>query len=516
MHESFRPTYCKRSWHVRFIVIFMLLDFDAFAQSPANSPLVSRFTDITVESGIAAIVADKYAASPKWWLSGLHLVDLDSDGDLDLFLSAHGGGGAVAALNDGKGNFTFAQGNWPTTEIHLAADIDEDGKADLSMTFQDGGGKWWLNRSQPGRLDFQPTNMERGTNTARRQSLIDLNRDGKADWLRGAPRAIIFEFGDAPGHFVNDSGSLPTGNKGRSECLCLPCDSDGDGFIDLLVEYGHYDNALGHSRVFRNDGKMNFSDVTTEIGLPETAVAIKGAGDVNRDGTPDLFVLENRKPELYLNNGRGKFTKRDGTFAEMPGASKPTYASWGLAVVTDFDNDGNADIIWNGKHFLWLFQGDGTGGFQYMNKQWGIKDLSASSVDDGLCFGDIDGDGDLDIVGYTAMGDRRLFGIYRNDLPRQNWLRVRPVGLPGNKSAGGAKIRVYDPGTSRLVTHEQVAIHDSQAAASYYAFAETERHFGLGKLDAVDVSVEFYPSGTKVERKNVAANAVISIREAGR
>src|SRR5262249_31742114 len=75
------------------------------------------FTDITRESGLAAIVADKYTASPKWWLSGLHLVDLDGDGHLDLFLSAHGGGGAVAALGDGKGRFTLAPGSYPTTEI---------------------------------------------------------------------------------------------------------------------------------------------------------------------------------------------------------------------------------------------------------------------------------------------------------------------------------------------------------------------------------------------------------------
>jgi hypothetical protein len=152
--------------------------------------------------------------------------------------------------------------------------------------------------------------------------------------------------------------------------------------------------------------------------------------------------------------------------------------------------------------------------FKYVNKEWGIKDLSASSIDDGLCFGDIDGDGALDIIGYTALGDRRLFAVYRNDLPKQNWLRVRPIGLPGNKAAAGAKIRLYAAGTGKLLAYEQVVIHDSQAAPSYYGLAETERHFGLGRDATVDVSVEFYPSGNKVERKNVKANTVVSIREA--
>src|SRR5437588_7530910 len=86
------------------------------------------FTDITKESGVADLVAQKYDQNPKWWLSGLHLVDLDGDGKLDLFLSAHGGGGALAALNDGKGCFSLAPGSYPSTEIHLAYDADEAGK----------------------------------------------------------------------------------------------------------------------------------------------------------------------------------------------------------------------------------------------------------------------------------------------------------------------------------------------------------------------------------------------------
>jgi FG-GAP-like repeat len=61
--------------------------------------------------------------------------------------------------------------------------------------------------------------------------------------------------------------------------------------------------------------------------------------------------------------------------------------------MTDLDNDGIADVIWDGRHFLWVFRGTGDGQFKYMNKEWGIKDLSAASVDDGHCFGDINGDG---------------------------------------------------------------------------------------------------------------------------
>jgi hypothetical protein len=478
-------------------------------QSPAKG---SAFTDVTKESGVADLIADKYDKSPKWWLSGLHLVDLDGDGKLDLFFSAHGGGGALAALNDGHGRFTRAPGNYPSTEIHLAYDADEDGKVDLTMTHQDGGGKWWLNRGKVGTLAFEGTKIERGTNTARRQAMIDLDRDGKVDWLRGAPSRIVVERGDGKGGFTVGH-EIPVGNSQRAEVLCLPLDIDGDGFIDFLVEWGHYGMPASNSRVFRNDGKGNFTDVTKESGLAETGMSIKGGGDVNRDGSVDLFVLENKVPQIYLNDGKGKFTKKDGALRGMAKATRPAYASWGMAVVVDFDNDGVADILWNGRNFLWVFRGDKNGHFDYMNQAWGIKDTSSSSVDDGHCFGDIDGDGALDIIGYASINNQRRVAVYRNDLPKQHWLNVRPIGRPGNRGAAGATIRVTEPKTGELLWHEQVAIYDSQAAASYYSYAVTERHFGLGQRQEVDVSVRFYSSGERVEQKGVRVDRTVEIIE---
>src|SRR5262249_47326779 len=137
----------------------------------------------------------------------------------------------------------------------------------------------------------------------------------------------------------------------------------------------------------------------------------------------------------------------------------------------------------------------------------------AASVDDGLCFGDINGDGALDLVGYTSTGNQRRVAVYRNDLPKQHWLRVRPIGRPGNRGAAGAKIRLTAPTTGELLAYEQVAIYDSQAAASYYSHAVTERHFGLGQRQEVDVSVEFYPSGQRVQQKGVRADTTVEIVE---
>lgn len=475
--------------------------------SPAKN---GGFVDVTRSSGIAEAIAHHYEQHPKWWLSGLNLVDLDGDGQLDLFLAAHGAGRALALLNDGRGHFREADGSYPTSEIHLAADINGDQKLDLQMTWQDGGGKWWLNESTPGRLNFRESSITAGQ--ARANALIDLNRDGNVDWLHERP-GVTFEFGDVRGNF-KPGGHLeivPT----RNEINMHPADFNGDGFLDLAVHWGRYDYERGKSRLYLNDRKMNFANATEAAGLREDSLAIKGVGDVNQDGCLDLIVLEDGHPELYLNDGQGKFARKPGAFAGMEAASKPRYVSWGLAVVTDFDNDGVADILWNGRNFLWLLRGTGGGTFTYMNKVWHVEDKSAASVDDGLCFGDIDGDGALDIIGYTGPLDgQRLVKVYRNDLPAQNWLRVRLTGAGGNRSAAGTKIRITERGhPEKLRWFEQVTILDSQSAHSYYSLAPTERHFGLGQRREVDVRVEFYPSGKHAERK-AKVNSTILISEA--
>jgi len=496
----------------RNLLSFCLLAVMAGAFAPALRGFAQegRFTDITKESGIEAFIADKYAREPNWWLSGLYLVDLDNDGKLDLFFGAHGGGAAIATINDGKGHFSLAEGNWPPTEIHMAYDVNEDGRLDLQMNEGDGGGLWWLSDSAAGKLSFARTRA--GVGTGRAGALIDLNRDGKNDWLHESRPGIAWEFGDGKGGFTK-GGSLAI-PSGKFETNFFPVDINGDGFIDLVTHWGRYEFTEGKARVFVGDNALSFKDVTAECGIREEGFAIKGVGDVNQDGYPDLLVLEKNKPAIYLNDGQGHFTKREGALKGMEAGSKPHYASWGLAVVTDADNDGVPDIIWNGKHHLWVLRGEGDGTFTYMNKAWGIEDTAAASVDDGICFGDIDGDGRLEIVGYTGnIEKQRRVKVYHNDLAARDWLNVRPIGAAGNRGAAGAKIRVTSGG--KLLWYEQAAIGNSQSAHTYYSYNVTERHFGLGDKATADVSVEFYPSGKKVEVKGVKANTTVEVREDG-
>jgi hypothetical protein len=472
------------------------------------------FTDVTGNSGVGALREQH----PGTWFSGVSLVDLDGDGHLDFFVSSHGGGGSCAALNNGAGHFTPIAGGQPRTEIHISCDIDEDGKVDLSMTYTDGGGQWWMNKSTPGNVSFVAQGVTWGN--ARQQSLIDINKDGKMDWLIGVERrgestenkSLTMEYGDGTGHFAKGSKTMtiPSPNDGVTP---MAVDLDNDGNEDLVVEWGRYEYERGRSSVFHNDGKGNFTDVTTEVGLYKDNLAILGFGDYNQDGFTDLIGLENQQFPLaiFLNDGHGHFKKLDGAITGEPGG-RPQYAGWGMACMVDFDNDGIPDIIVGGRAYTHVLHGTGGGKFTCVNTDWGISRSGDGNLDNCYAFGDIDHDGDLDLAVHPQSRNPIM---YKNDLPAKNWVNLRLTGLPGNKAAAGSKIRIYEAGTTKLLWYEEVAVYCKQAQQNYYNYGVTERHMGLDTRKAVDVEVEFYPSGTKVKKAAAEANKTWIIDEKG-
>jgi hypothetical protein len=504
------------------------------APTAAGSP---GFTDITRSSGIEQIVNDKHARSPKWWFIGIGMADLDADGNLDLFMSSHvylsrfhaevglttkqidehDGGPAVAALNDGKAHFTLAKGNYPITELDLASDLDGDGKVDLVTRYRDGGSKWWINRSTPGELNFVSTDYTAGAEQGRSNAFIDLDRDGNGDWMHVFPHLVV-ERGDGKGNLTRSNIiPVPSGESGGEsggQYTMIPADFDGDGQIDLLVFFAGYTPPSRTLWLLKGDGKMNFDDVSAAAGIP-TRGTVRGIGDFNQDGSTDFVLQTANGPAIYLNDGKGHFTKKENAISGLVLAGIDDKYWGSLFTTADFDNDGIPDAVVALRSGLHLLRGTGGGSYTDVTSQWLHGEPTTTGYLN-LAFGDLDHDGMLDLVGYT-WGSHAQALVLHNDLPKQNYLNVRPVGLAGNRGAGGSRIHGYQAGglndPTKLLGYEQVAIWDHDTQKSYYDYGQTERHFGLGRRDAVDLSVEFYPSGKKVELKGVKANTTAVVEE---
>jgi RNA polymerase sigma factor (sigma-70 family) len=501
------------------------------AVGAAVRPVINRFADATEQSGLNAMQGRHHARFPGWQPTGATLLDVDGDDQLDLHLAGQSECLAALGRNTG-GQFAYVDPRpeiprgprhkadlpYPGGQIRHAFDFNEDRKLDLAISWHNNGAMLYHNAGASGALSFRRAEfLQPEFPDVLCSALADVNRDGIVDFITSdSGTDVAIHLGRGDGTFSPTPSAIL-----RAGLYCagaIPVDLDGDGQLELVARQTDFD-APARRRIFRSTGPMKWADVTRQSGLSEEG-SVHGVGDLNQDGYPDLICMEGEQIVVYLNDGKGHFTRKPDAVLGLDRAANGPHAEWGDrwggAVVVDLDNDGIPDVIINGRFFLYVLRGTGGGCFEYVNDRWGVPDLAYCDVDDGLCFGDVDRDGRLDLVIASGqLGDeRRPVGLYLNQVTDHHWLRVQLVGKPGNASATGAKIRVSEAGKpDRLIAYEQVAVWGRQSFHSYYAARQTERHFGLGGCPAVDVSVEFYPSGRRVERKNVPADGTVVIAE---
>lgn len=355
----------------------------------------------------------------------VELADVDSDGDLDMFVIE---GSASAAgfqnllwVNDGNGNFTDETATRipsvanNSTEIDLA-DVDNDGDLDAvvanlganQLLINDGSGVFAEASlpvaNPPGPPGFEVPFPPFFIEVSAEAVFVDVDGDGDQDIVISNENPFPFGppgdanrllINDSEGNFNDESARLPSAIDNTSGIVAGDIDADGDA--DFIV------GNIGQNKIYINEGDGIFSDDTAGR-LPSLIDSTRkvALGDMDGDGDMDLVVGNSRKEQdrLYLNDGTGVFT--DATMGNLP---QDEATNTDIDII-DLNNDGALDIfVTNVGDFVFdhgflgepnrLYLNNGSGSFTDATfPRLAERDGRSTNAD----FGDVNGDGVIDIV----------------------------------------------------------------------------------------------------------------------
>jgi hypothetical protein len=436
------------------------------------------FTDVTDQAGVAG---------NGGYAMGVAVGDYDNDGHPDMFVTNYGRD--ILFHNNGDGTFSdVTKDTFPSEESYGTSaaflDYDQDGFLDIfvarynSFTVQANKKCWGYagGREYCGPGDYQPI-----------------------------PDKLYHN--DGHGHFLDVTEKAGI-NAAYGNGLGVVCaDFNGDGRIDIFVA-----NDKTPNQMWINKGDGTFEDnalmsgtAYDENGLEHAGMGVT-VGDFDGDGLDDIFIANIRGEShlLYRNLGNGMF--QDVTKSYGLGYTTVPFTGFG-ALWFDYDNDGQLDLFiadgevrtvesLRGKPFPYdqknqLFHNDGKS-FRDVSAESGPV-FNLSEVSRGAAFGDIDNDGDIDIVVSNANGPAR---ILLNQIGNRNhWLEVRLKGVTANRDAYGARVALFRHGQPPL--WRRVA-----ADGSYLSSNDPRIHFGLGtdadlKTALPERILVIWPNGAK-------------------
>jgi len=385
--------------------------------------------------------------------------DVDSDGDLDIFTTNSGSPNHLF-INDGTGYFkdttlSAGLGDNGTSRGATFVDVDGDGDLDLYVTDATLANSLFLGDGQ-GKFE----KVDRGVGDkgfGQSACFADVDGDGDLDlFVANFDMSNNLYLNNGKGHYENATAKAGLTSTGSSGFACAFGDVDEDGDLDLFVS-----NSESSNKLYINNGTGFFSDGTVQAGLAGDMGLGRAASfaDLNSDGHLDLFyVAVNSANQLFLGDGKGNFV--NGTVAAGVGDK----GKWQGANIADVDGDGFLDIVVDSVmgESLVLYHNDGKGHFKDVASTIG---LDYDFTGQGAAFGDIDGDGDLDMFVATwdygphsghALGDPQvgdvdyLARLFVNDGTGSSaWLKVRPLDKDGHATLLGAQVRLFEAGTSK-------------------------------------------------------------------
>ena len=522
---------------------FTLAGMSAFAQDPSTELRAGGNVAFRVltpdETGIRAIMDKWYDAelarqggkfgSHGWWLWGLTAFDYDGDGDMDLLPTHHGGSGGLIlkSLLTESGKLTFVD---VTTELGITSrdlpiadgkpwvwDFDGDGWLDIAG---------WSDESKPasffnlGGKRFEKIPNFTFNPISHAGEVLDLNDDGYLD-VRAEQRGTLWEclYDPKARTFVKHNrgpvkhdgvpedvlaffAELKKEKKNRffSVSFSKEHDLNGDGRSDLVAAgsaaYGG--SILGRYYLAGADGK--YVDRTKELGLPEEGCPIL-ITDLTGDGLDDIVVAVGDGAGLYVNSGKGGFTRAANSLVAFLKKGGPYLLR---AFPVDFDDDGDMDLVVSNPRYgaEEVHENLGSGNFRLVLKTRGWDS-------DPIAICDIDGDGRIDLViggpGSKKPSDITLFlNVSKNP---GNFCNISPRMDKPNWAAVGTVLEVYRAGELGRAGAKPLLVEKAHPDA-------TPVHVGLGAATTFDLRVTF-PGKQPLELKNVTAAKNLTVTPDG-
>lgn len=451
----------------------------------------------------------------------VNMIDYDNDGDLDIYVTNGPAGGQNNCLykNNGAGTFEKVTGivivqDGRRSDGSSWADIDNDGDLDLCFVNWSGAGNNLYTNNGNGTFTFLNTSpVSTSGGYSETCSFGDYDNDGLVDIFisnsAGTNHKNFLCKNTGAGNYTRIDTGLVVSETGASRGVNW-VDIDNDGDQDLFV--ANEENQFNY--LYKNNGAGYFTKVTNTVITAEAGNYWSGSwGDYDNDGDLDLFTTNwGGVNSLYRNDGNFTFTKMTGdTLVNDPGYN--ACSAW-----SDFDNDGDIDIFVTQAYGpvgvkltnrLYKNLLNETGKFEFQRVS-GDASVLDSGYSYGFSWGDLNGDGFVDLFVANTFGENQNNYCYMNNGNSNARVQIRCIGTASNKAAIGTKIRVK-ANTWGKPTWQMRVIEGQNG----YCAQTLWQSFGLWVATTIDSIVAEWSSGNRSVFTNVAINKSYTITENG-